>query len=155
MNSEEHLFNEAIAKSELMQYLGGFPGYCIQSQFADLPTEYYGAFTPIKSRIKDDSMLQEKVVDAIKSLAQDPEYGWGAIYHIGNLALLKQYQGIDLLSSDLLASVAAGLRRNKAAFTTLKRWEGINHENGVWALVVNKNRNLHNDDNITVLPEEL
>lgn len=155
MSVEEVKFKKAIAKGELVEFLGGFPGYYIQSEAADLPTDFDAAFTPIFTRIKDDPEIQDLVVNAIKSLSTDPEYGWGAIFHIGNLVLLKKYQAVDLIDSDLLNSVADGLRKNKEAFKSLKKWEGKNFDDGVWALVRNKNRNLHNDYNITVLPEEL
>ena len=155
MSVEEILFKEAMQKGELMQYLGGYPDYYIQPLAADLPTEYDVAFLPIARRIKDEPELGEKALAAIKALAGDPVYGWGAIYHIGNLALMRQYEGIDLITPELIASVADSLRHNRHAFKALKRWIGKNHEDGVWTWVRVKNRNLHNDDNITVLPEEL
>jgi hypothetical protein len=155
MSVEEILFNEAIRKGELVQFLGGYNGYSIQPLAADLPTEYSYAFDPIRSRITDDIELRGKVLDAIVALAQDPVYGWGAIDYIVSLALFRKYQGIDLLSTELISSVADGLRRNRDAFKSLKRWIGKNHEDGVWSLVCVNNRNLHNDYNITVLPEEL
>lgn len=155
MSVEETLFNEAIKKGELVQFLGGYPAYCIRPLAADLPTEYDDAFFPIRMRIKDEPQLGIQVVEAIATLSQDPLYGWGAIDYLISLALLKKFQGIDLLSPELLTSVADGLRSNKAAFMSLKRWEGKNHDDGIWALVRSKNRNLHNDYGITVLPEEL
>ena len=155
MNAEEVKFNKALEKGELVQYLGGYPAYFLQPQAADLPTEYSDTFLPIKTRIGDDVELREKVLAAIKTLADDPVYGWGAIFQIGNLALVNQYQGIDLISPELIASVAESLRRNRDAFIALKRWEGKNHEDGVWAWVRVKNRNLHRFHSITVLPEEL
>lgn len=155
MSIDEILFAEAMTKGELIHYLGGFPGYYIQPQAADLPTEYDTAFMPISRRIMDEPQLQAQVLDAIKWLANDPEYGWGAIFHIGNLALLKKNQGLDLLTPDLLMSVADSLRRNKEAFMSLKRWIGKDFEDGVWAMVRNKNRLLHKKYEIAVLPEEL
>jgi hypothetical protein len=155
MSVEEIKFKKAIEKGELVQFLGGFPDYYIQSRYADMPTEYDCAFDPIRARIKDDPHLRDAVLDAIKTLAKDPVYGWGAIYHIANLALVKQYEGIDLISPDLLSAVADGLKRNKEAYKALKRWDGQNHEDGVWALVRAKNRGLRLRHNITVLPEEL
>jgi hypothetical protein len=155
MNVEDILFNEAIEKSELVQYLGGYPDYYIQPQAADLPTEYDVAFDPIRRRIKDEPELGGKALAAIKALADDPVYGWGAIFHIGNLALMRQYEGIDLITPELLTSVAESLRHNRDAFKALKRWEGKNHEDGVWTWVRVKNRNLHTKHGVTVLPEEL
>lgn len=155
MSVEELNLEEAITKGELVQLLGGYPNYYVQSQFADLPTDYYLAFDPIRARIKDDTHLRDAVLEAIKTLAQDMVYGWGAIYHISNLALVRQYEGIDLISPDLIDAVADGLRRNKEAFKSLKRWGGKEFEDGVWNMVRVVNRNLHNDKNITVLPEEL
>jgi hypothetical protein len=155
MSVEEILFNEAVKNGELVQYLGGYPEYYLQPQAADLPTEYSDTFLPIKARIKDSPELGEKVQEAIKSLANDPEYGWGAIFHIANLANLKQYQGIDLLSPELVSSVADSLRQNRVAFIALKKWIGKNFEDGVWEMVRVVNRNIHKTHNITVLPEEL
>jgi hypothetical protein len=88
-------------------------------------------------------------------LANDPVYGWGAIDYIVSLALFRKHGGIDLLSPELISSVADSLRKNKAAFSALKRWEGINHENGVWSMVRVNNRILNLKHGITVLPEEL
>jgi hypothetical protein len=155
MNVEDILFNEAMQKGELVQFLGGYPDYYIQPQAADLPTEYNVAFDPIRRRIKDEPELGEKALAAIKALADDPVYGWGAIFHIENLVLMRQYEGIDLITPELLASVADSLRRNRDAFKALKRWVGKNHENGVWTWVRVVNRNLHTDKQITILPEEL
>lgn len=155
MNIEDSLFEEAMRKNELVQYLGGFPAYHIEALAADLPTEYSVAFDPIRRRIKENQGLGELALTAIKSLAQDPEYGWGAIFHIDNLALMRQYEGVDLLTPEFVSSVATSLRRNKDAFKTLKRWVGKEFEDGVWEMVRVVNRNLHNDENITVLPEEL
>lgn len=155
MYNDEVLLNEAIAKGELVQYLGGFPGYYLQPQAADLPTEFDATFVPIRNRIKDDPQLLETIVEAIIKLADDPEYGWGAIFQIANLANLKKYQGIDLLSQELISSVGESLRRNRESFKSLKRWEGKNHDDGIWALVRVKNRNIQRTHNITVLPEEL
>jgi hypothetical protein len=155
MSIEELLFDEAYQKGELVQFLGGYPEYHIQPLAADLPTEYSYAFTPIKSRIKDDLELRIKVLEAIKNLAKDPEYGWGAIFHVSNLALFRKYHGIDLLSPDLLDSLAESLRLNRDNFKSQKKWVGKDFEDGVWDMVRVINRNLHNDYGITVLPEEL
>jgi hypothetical protein len=155
MSAEELNLIEAIEKGELVQLLGGYPNYFIQPRYADLPTEYDCAFDPIRARIKDDPQLRDAVLDAIITLAQDPVYGWGAIFHISNLALVKQYEGIDLISPELLTAVADGLRHNKEAYKSLKRWVGKDFEDGVWDMVRVVNRNLHDDKNITVLPEEL
>jgi hypothetical protein len=102
MSIAEVNFKEAIEKGELVQYLGGYPNYFIQDRFADMPTDYGAAFLPIHNRIKDDPKLQESVLYAIKNLSNDPEYGWGAIFHIGNLAYLKRNQGIDLINPELI-----------------------------------------------------
>jgi hypothetical protein len=155
MNTEDIKFNKALERGELMQYLGGYPEYYIQPQAADLPTEYSVAFLPIRRRIKDEPELGDKALAAIMALADDPVFGWGAIFHLDNLALMRQYEGIDLITPELLASVADSLRRNRDAFKALKRWEGKNHEDGVWTWVRVVNRNLHTDEHITVLPEEL
>lgn len=155
MSVDEVKFKKAMAKGELIQYLGGFPGYYIQPLAADLPTEYDVAFMPISRRIKDDPELQDQVLSAIKSLADDPEYGWGAIFYISNLVALKKHQDLDLLRPDLVASVADGLRRNKEAFKSEKRWIGRDFEDGVWAMVRVENRLLHKKHQVTVLPEEL
>jgi hypothetical protein len=155
MNNEDRLFNKAIEKGELVQFLGGYPGYYLQPSAADLPTEYDDAFFPIKTRIKDSLDLQIKVLEAIKTLSLDAEYGWGAIFYLGNLALMRKYDGFDILGSDFVESVAANLRHNKDAFKSLKKWVGKELEDGVWDMVRVINRNLHNDYGITVLPEEL
>jgi hypothetical protein len=155
MNVEDILINEAIQKGELVQYLGGYPDYYIQPQAADLPTEYDVAFDPIRRRIKDEPELGEKALAAIKALADDPVYGWGAICHISNLALMRQYEGIDLITPELITSVADSLRRNRNAFKAIKRWIGKNREDGVWSMVRVENRLLHKKHQISVLPEEL
>jgi hypothetical protein len=155
MSIAEIKFKKAIAKGELVQYLGGYPEYSIQERFADMPTDYDVAFLPIDNRIKDDPKLQESVLDAIQTLSNDPEYGWGAIFHIGNLAYLKKKQGIDLLEPKFVESVAAALRKNKDAYIAMKKWVGKDLDDGVWDMVRVKNRNLSLDFNITVLPEEL
>lgn len=155
MSVENNLLDLAIEKGELVQFLGGFPGYYLQPLAADLPTEYTDAFFPIKMRIKDEPELGTRVVEAIVLLSQDPVYGWGAIDYLISLALLKQHQGIDLLSPELVTSVASGLRSNKEGFIALKRWEGKNHANGVWSFVQTSNRILSTKYNIIVLPEEL
>jgi hypothetical protein len=155
MNAEDVKFKKAMDRGELVHFLGGYPSYSLQPQAADLPTEYDLAFDPIRRQIKQSPELGQMALAAIKVLADNPEYGWGAIFHISNLVLLRQYEGVDLLSPELISSVADSLRKNKVALMALKRWEGKNHEDGVWALVRNKNRNLHNDHGITVLPEEL
>jgi hypothetical protein len=155
MNIEDSLFEEAMRKNELVQYLGGYPAYYIQPQAADLPTEYSVAFDPIRRRIKENPQLGSSAIEAIKSLADDPEYGWGAIFHIGNLVLMKQYEGVNLLSPELISMVAESLRRQKKTFESLKRWIGKDFENGVWEMVRVKNRILFKKHGITVLPEEL
>jgi hypothetical protein len=155
MDVAEIKFTKAIAKGELVQYLGGYPAYFIQERFADMPTDYSAAFTPIDDRIQDDTELQQMIVDAIILLAKDPEYGWGAIHHLGNLAIIKRNKGVDLLSPDLLDEIASSLRLNKETFKALKKWEGKNHEDGVWSQVRVQNKILHLRHNITVLPEEL
>jgi hypothetical protein len=155
MSIEESLFNEAITKGELVQFLGGFPSYRITPQAADLPTEYDSAFLPIRTRIKEDPHLQKVVLEAIVTLSHNSEYGWGVLDYVTNLALLKKYQGLDLLSKSFLESVAIGLRENKSNFISLKRWVGKEFDDGVWEMVRVNNRILHEDYGITVLPEEL
>jgi hypothetical protein len=155
MSQKEDLFNLAISNGELVRFLAGQGEYSMQSQFADLPTEYGAAFDPVKSRIKIDPAFGEKVKESIETLAKDPVYGWGAIDYIISLALLKRDEGIDLIGFDLLSKVADALRANKQSFMSLRRWEGKNHADGVWSFVLTSNRILNKKYNITVLPEEL
>jgi hypothetical protein len=155
MSIAEIKYHKAIENGELAQYLGGYPAYSVQETYADMPTDYSTIFLPVSSRLGDDSGLRETLSSAIKSLANDPEYGWGAIFHITNLAILRKRSGVDLLTPDLLDSVRNSLRNNRDRFKSLKRWIGKDFTDGVWEMVKTENRILHEDENITVLPEEL
>lgn len=155
MSIAEINFKEAIAKGELVEYLGGYPAYLIEERYADMPTDYGAAFSPLAKRMKDDPKLQESVLAAIKTLADDPEYGWGAIFHITNLVSLRRNTGLDLLTPSFVETVANTLRKNKDAFKSLRRWIGKDFDDGVWRMVLVENKILHTKHNITVLPEEL
>lgn len=155
MSIAEIKLAKALAKGELVQYLSGHPSYAIQDRDADLPTDYNAAFNPLDKRLKDDPQLQQAVVDAILSLANDPEYGWGVIFHVTNLVHLRRNEGIDLLSPSLLDAIASSLRKNRDAYKSLKRWVGKEFKDGVWEMVRVENKLLHKNHGVTVLPEEL
>lgn len=155
MNEAEIQFNDARAKGELHKLFGGYPEYAIVDRIANNPTDWAAAFSRARMTIGKDIPLRAEVVDAIKKLAHDREYGWMAIYYVSQVADFKRYHNLDLINEDFIKAVADGLRANKEVLISSKKWGGADHEEGLWALVKNGNRNLYNDYNIAILPEEL
>lgn len=148
-------FSKAREKGELHRYFGGYPEYAIEDRTADLPTDYALAFSEVRRSIVEDISLRSEVVTALQTLANDAVYGWMVMFYIGQLAKIDQKHSLGLIDKQFVSSIAEGLSKNQDALLALKQWEGRNHPDGVWGLVRNKNRNLHNDYNITVLSEEL
>ncbi len=151
----DSMFAEARAKGELYQYFGGYPKYFVQHEVADLPTNESAVIAPIEKIASTDPTIRDEVHAAWLRLAEDPVYGWFVIYHFSLTSRLSRLSGQDWLPESLVNQIAERLRTNKAAYSTLKRWQGETLENGCWGLVLAENRRLHRDKNITVLLEEL
>lgn len=149
------LFEEARSKNELARYFGGYPEYSITDVYADMPTDFGAAFTPIRMRLKNEPELGPLVKDALIQLSEDPEYGWTALEGLIQLCLIRNYQGIDLLDSAFLDIIAQNLQSNRNRLMACKKWHGAKLEHGVWSLALSSNDTLRKDYNITVLPEEL
>jgi hypothetical protein len=155
MNEAEILFEEARSKRELVRFLAGYPEYAIQSTFADVPTDAGAVFSAFRGKIVEDGELREEVLDAVQTLAADPEYGWMALDYLVHLRLVRQYQGVDLLQPGYVEEIATRIRANKEQLTACKKWHGKNLHNGVWGMVQSLNHVLADDHDLIVLPEEL
>jgi hypothetical protein len=148
-------FERARTKGELYRYFGGYTEYFVQHDVADMPTDDTLIMNPIKKIAATDPSIREEVHAAWLRLAEDPVHGWFVIYYLTYTSYLSRISGQDWLPEEVLHQIAERLRANKAAYTALKRWHGETRENGCWSMVVAANATLHNDYNITVLPEEL
>lgn len=148
-------FEKAQARNELAKYFGGYPDYAMTDIYADMPTDFGGAFTPIRMRIKNEPQLGGIVQTALLELSKDPEYGWTALEGLIQLGLIRNYQGIDLFDPDFLREIAQNLQANKDSLTACRKWKGSKPELGAWSLALSANRILRKDYNLIVLPEEL
>lgn len=160
MNQQEfgrarEMFPKALQEGKLMEYLGGFPGYGLFNPYADSPTDPSAAFNPIRSLIVEDRVVREHVLSALSSLANDQEHGWMAIYYISKLKDVEKNHGIELVTPELVSAIAEKLRNNKAHWNMNKSWVGWNTKDGLWGAVQGINQMLHENYNLTVLPEEL
>lgn len=154
-SSAQSSFEEARAKHELYKYFGGYSAYMIEHQVADMPTDEGAIMTPIKKIAATDPTIMEEVHAAWIQLAEDPVHGWFVIHYLTYTPYLEHLSGREWLPQELVSQIAERLRANKAAYTALKRWHGATLEDGCWGLLLAENSRLHEDDNITVLPEEL
>lgn len=155
MSIEERYFERARSNGELDKLFGGYPEYSIESPLADLPTDFSASFMMVRKLVGEDIQLRTEVLDALKKLATDSEFGWMVLYYLGQVSLFKKYHGLDLIDDDLVSSIASSLRFNKPLFAGVKKWEGTNYPDGLWGVVRSVNKKLHVKDGITVLPEEL
>lgn len=148
------LFNKALAQNELMEYLGGFPGYRIPNPMADTPTDPDQAFAPIRDRIFEDESLKEKTTSALLALAAT-EYGWMVMYYLHELRILEKQNSRELMTDDFVASIAELLRSRKAEFESSSEWLGADVTGGLWGVILGMNAMMAEDYDLVVLPEAI
>lgn len=153
-NQAQALFPTALREGKLTDYLGGFPGYEIANPYANSPTDPDAAFSPIRLLIVEDEALRSKVLEAIRTLAEDQNYGWMAIYYLSALKSLESWKNVSLVTPDLIDAIANSLRKHRAALILNRNCVGADYQDGLWGDVRRMNKILTQKYNLTLLPEE-
>lgn len=137
----------AIDNNEFYKYLIGEAAYKIElSEFVpvNLPTDFDSMLDSIYTFYQENNKVQLLLEENVSQLlAGTEEDVYFAMYIIFNM-IRKEYRGIaSFVSSDkLLPLLKQKLKLQESNLKALKKWRGIDKEDGVWSDVLNRNNQM-------------
>jgi hypothetical protein len=147
----EGLFEDALARGDILEYLAGYACYGIEAPCDAAPTDTIAAFRLMETHLCTDEKVRRLVLDGLVVLADDEERGWIVMEYLDYLFALQGKMQLRMISDAALSRIADSLLANRSVYEKMLKWSGRAMENGIWGIVECLNRVIEAEYGVNVL----
>jgi uncharacterized protein YkvS len=119
---------------------------------ADLPIDAGKVINHYKQDLINDKDFRDKLLLALKILADDKNFTWFVVYYVSSLLWLLRYNDFQLDIVEFIDYFNSCLRKYESFLKMNKSWVGTGYENGLWGDVERMSKNIFEEFGYEIYP---